>query len=87
MELSTGDFADLILTINGVYTSQRAGADPLGRVLLYTPNPVISGSSVSHWDTSASPNQLMEPSVNSDLSHSVMPPQDLTLPFMKDIGW
>jgi hypothetical protein len=35
----------------------------------------------------ASPNLLMEPSINSDLTLSVSPPQDLTLPLLKDIGW
>jgi hypothetical protein len=66
----------------------RAGADPAGgRALLYTPNPVQPGSTISHWDTIAFPNQLMEPAINSDLTHSVMPPQDLTLPLMRDVGW
>jgi hypothetical protein len=54
---------------------------------LYTPNPYQPGSSVSHWDTSAFPNQLMEPAINSDLTTSVKPPQDLTLPLLQDIGW
>jgi len=66
----------------------RAGADPAsGRALLYTPNPVVPGSTISHWDTIAFPNQLMEPAINADLTHSVEPPQDLTLPLMRDIGW
>lgn len=65
----------------------RAGADATGRVLVFTPNPLQSGSSVSHWDTSAFPNQLMEPSINGDLTHSVILPQDLTFQMLKDIGW
>ncbi len=71
----------------GVDRTVRAGADPAGRPLLYTPNPYISGSSVSHWDTSASPNQLMEPNINADLTQKVTPPTDLTLPLLQDIGW
>jgi hypothetical protein len=68
--------------------SVRAGSDPAGgRALLYTPNPVQPGSTISHWDTIAFPNQLMEPAINGDLTHSVMPPQDLTLPLFRDIGW
>src|SRR5207247_2113907 len=55
--------------------------------LLYSPNPLQPGSSISHWDVSAFPNQLMEPAINGDLTHSVMPPQDLTLPLMRDVGW
>ncbi len=65
----------------------RAGADPSGRALVFTPDPVAGGSSVSHWDTSESPNQLMEPNISNDLTHSVTPPQDLTQSLLKDIGW
>jgi hypothetical protein len=67
--------------------SVYAGADPLGRALLYTPNPVQPGSTISHFDTIAFPNQLMEPAINGDLTHSVKPPQDMTLPEMRDVGW
>jgi hypothetical protein len=64
-----------------------AGADPAGKALLNTPNPVQPGSSISHWDPIAFPNQLMEPAINSDLTHSVKEPQDLTLAEMRDVGW
>ncbi len=64
-----------------------AGADNLSRALLYAPSSYSAGSSVAHWDISASPNQLMEPVYNDDLSHQVAPPDDLTLPFLQDIGW
>jgi hypothetical protein len=47
----------------------------------------VSGSSVSHWDVSASPNLLMEPNINDDLTLSVVPPLDLTLTLLKDLGW
>ena len=70
-----------------VDTTVRAGADRFNRAMLFTPNPVQPGSSVSHWDTSAFPNQLMEPAINSDLTHSVTAPHDLTLAQMRDIGW
>jgi hypothetical protein len=71
----------------GVNASRRAGTDSAGRPLMYTPNPRIAGSSVSHWDTSASRNLLMEPNISGDLTQSVKPPQDLTLPMFKDLGW
>ena len=71
----------------GLNLSVRAGADLAGRPLMYTPNPFQSGSSVSHWDTIAFPNQLMEPSINGDLTHEVTPPNDLTFPLLQDIGW
>ncbi len=64
-----------------------AGKDQLGHPLVYAPNPVSTGSSVSHWDNTASPNQLMEPNIRSDLTHSVQPPQDLTFSLLADIGW
>lgn len=67
--------------------SRIAGADALGRPLLYTPNPLVGGSSVSHWDVSATPNLLMEPNINSDLGTVLSAPKDLTLPLLKDLGW
>ncbi|MEJ7615809.1 MAG: PA domain-containing protein [Pyrinomonadaceae bacterium] len=67
--------------------SVRAGADQANRALIYAPNPVQPGSSISHWDTIATPNQLMEPFASSDLTFAVRPPGDLTLPLFRDIGW
>src|SRR5207248_7867975 len=81
-QLSAGVNATLFLD-----GSVQSGADSSGHPLLYTPNPVESGSSVSHWDTSAFPNQLMEPNISGDLSHTVTPPKDLTASLLKDIGW
>jgi hypothetical protein len=68
-------------------TSRKAGADSLGRPLLYTPSVLSGGSSVSHWDVSAFPNLLMEPFSSSDLTILLVPPKDITLPLLKDIGW
>ena len=67
--------------------SVPGGTDSQGRALVFTPNPLQGGSSVSHWDTSAFPNQLMEPSINGDLTHSVTTPRDLTTSLFQDIGW
>ncbi|MFL6235499.1 MAG: PA domain-containing protein [Thermoanaerobaculia bacterium] len=67
----------------GVNLNVLAGADPSGHVLLNAPVPLVSGSSYSHWDPIAFPNLLMEPAINSDLTHSV----DLTRQEMIDIGW
>lgn len=63
--------------------SVRAGADANGRMLLNAPNPVVPGSSISHWDPIAFPNLLMEPAINADLPLDV----DLTFEQMVDIGW
>jgi len=71
----------------GVNLAVLAGADPSGFPMLYTPEPVTPGSTISHWDTLATPNQLMEPAFNGDLTHSVQPPADLTLPVLRDVGW
>ena len=76
------------LVVNlGVNEGQLAGASVDGNVLMYTPNPFQSGSSVSHWDTIATPNQLMEPSINADLQHAVDTPADLSKALMMDVGW
>ncbi|HQR67649.1 MAG TPA: PKD domain-containing protein [Thermoanaerobaculia bacterium] len=61
----------------------RSGSDAAGRTLLYAPNPVETGSSLSHFDTSAIPNLLMEPNINSDLPIGV----DITTALLADIGW
>ena len=68
-------------------TTLRAGADGMGHARMYAPSPVVGGSSISHWDTIAFPNQLMEPNINGDLTHNVSAPVDLTLGVMRDIGW
>jgi hypothetical protein len=61
----------------------HAGTGAGGRVLMYAANPYQSGSNVSHWDVSATPNLLMEPIINSDLSQDV----DLTMQAFGDLGW
>jgi PA domain len=71
----------------GIDQSVFSGADALGRALVNAPNPVQPGSSISHWDPVAFRNQLMEPSINADLTHSVTSPEDLSLALMRDIGW
>jgi hypothetical protein len=76
-----------VIATLGIDLNIYSGASQDGRMLMYTPNPYQSGSSVSHWDTIEYPNQLMEPNINSDLYHEVSPPFDLTLPLLKDIGW
>ena len=55
---------DVFLQMN---FDSRAGADEDNNALLFAPNPVQGGSSGSHWDTSATPNLLMEPAINPDL--------------------
>ncbi|MDN4054750.1 peptidase [Massilia sp. YIM B02763] len=77
-----------VVTVNlGTDPTRIAGADAYGRPLLYTPATLAPGSSVSHWDVTASPNLLMEPNINADLGTTLVAPYDLTLPLLKDIGW
>jgi hypothetical protein len=54
---------------------------------MYAPAAFEGGSSVSHWDTTLYPNQLMEPDISGDLTHNVDTPQDLTASLLRDIGW
>jgi hypothetical protein len=63
--------------------SRRSGTSAQGYVRLYAPCTFQGGSSVYHWDTVASPNLLMEPSINADLVDNV----DLTVYQLMDIGW
>ncbi|HZM14854.1 MAG TPA: PA domain-containing protein [Candidatus Krumholzibacteria bacterium] len=60
-----------------------AGANAQYQVFLYAPNPLESGSSVSHYDRSALPDLLMEPALSTALSSGV----DLTRYHFEDIGW
>ena len=48
--------------------------------------PLAPGSSVSHYDTVAFKNLLMEPVINPDLTHKVEAPDDLTLELFRDIA-
>ena len=61
-----------------------AGTDDLGQVMLYTPDPLQPGSSVSHWDVSATPDLLMEPFASPNLGLGEV---DLTLTHFRDMGW
>ncbi len=83
LRASAGNFT----AISFIDVQRRAGTDLFGRVQLFTPTVVIGGSSVSHWNTSASPNLLMEPFAVGDESITLRPPTDLTLSLFKDIGW
>ena len=72
----------------GLDTSVIAGTDRVkGLVMLAAFNPVIPGSSISHLEPVAFPNQLMEPAINVDLVSAIDTPQDLTTKLLTDIGW
>lgn len=61
-----------------------SGADSSGHPRLYVPASFTGGSSIYHFDTSATPNLLMEPNVSSDLTPTGV---DITLDQLLDMGW
>lgn len=71
----------------GVDPATRAGANAANQARVYAPFPVVGGSSISHYDTAASRNLLMEPAINADLTHAVKAPYDLTYELLSDLGW
>lgn len=73
--------------VNAEYFSDasRQAGTAGGFVRLYAPTVVAPGSSISHYDVVASPNLLMEPSINSDLRSARN--LDLTPALMQDVGW
>jgi hypothetical protein len=58
------------------------GVDPPGHVRMYAPNPQQPGSSVSHFDTALTPNELMEPFYTGP-NHDA----GLTSELFRDLGW
>lgn len=79
----TGDLHWTGLEVGSVAASVlSAGRDPVsGHVEMYAPNPVEQGSSVSHFSTTLSPDELMEPFATTS------PIRDLTDALLVDIGW
>ena len=63
--------------VAGWLTSGAAG----GHARMYAPNPVEPGSSVSHFDTALTPDELMEPFATTASDHR------LTDRLLADIGW
>ena len=74
-------------SVNGmlrVDPSVKAGVSGRGFVRLYAPCTLVGGSSVHHWDVSATPNLLMEPFISDDLKPGDV---DITVQQLMDIGW
>jgi hypothetical protein len=87
---SDGDLLKAQLTANAnvqaalrTDNSQLAGTSKEGYTRVYAPCTGDPGSSTHHWDVVSTPNLLMEPFINSDLTDGV----DLTLYQLLDIGW
>ncbi len=62
--------------------SLTAGVGPAGHVHMFAPNPVQPGSSVSHWDTTVAPNEVMEPAYTGPIHDP-----HLAVQLLQDIGW
>jgi hypothetical protein len=82
--VSSTDTGDLrwvgphVVTASGVLT---AGRGPSGHVQMYAPSTLQPGSSVSHWDTALTPDEILEP-------FATLNPHDLlTTHLLNDIGW
>jgi len=71
------------LTSNSVYwNGTKVIGDAGGQVAIFAPSPYQSGSSISHWSTSISPDQLMEP-------YYTGPSGDpgFAIAALQDLGW
>lgn len=66
----------------GYSATEQAGING-GFLRLNAPNPLQTGSSISHWSPAATPSLLMEPAITPALTDDV----DLTLEQFRDIGW
>lgn len=65
--------------------SMLQGADRSGRVRLYAPTVVAGGSTFSHFDTTLTPDALMEPFDSPQVQSQI--DIDLTPGMFTDIGW
>jgi len=73
------------VTVEFFVDQTRQSGTNQGYVRLYAPTTVALGSSISHFDTVATPNLLMEPFINADLRSATN--LDLTPALMQDVGW
>jgi MYXO-CTERM domain-containing protein len=70
------------VTLDAVGT-ELVGADTQGRMYMYASDPIVQGSTVSHWDPIARPNLMEEPNASFIISHDIR----MEAAVMRDIGW
>jgi hypothetical protein len=75
-----GNGLNVTLTVD---ETKLSGADNANHVLLYAPNSLAGGSSLSHFDVQGFPNLIMEPALTPSVHDDV----DLTRELFEDIGW
>ena len=76
-----GDLHWIGPTVVAASPALAAGRHPSGHVQMYAPAVLQSGSSVSHWDTALTPDELMEPNATPH------PADIVTTQLLEDIGW
>ena len=64
-------------------STRLVGADAQGRMYMYASNPIVMGSTVSHWDVLARPNLMEEPNASYIISHDIR----MEAALLRDIGW
>lgn len=69
--------------VNAHLGRETAGVSANGHMRIYAPHTFDVSSSISHWDTTATPNLLMEPNYNLDTGNLT----DLTVCVLYDLGW
>lgn len=79
--IDTGDLHWTGVNVNALISNYTAGINQ-GHVQMNAPDPLISGSSVSHFSTAMTPDEMMEPNLVGSYSGP-----GLALPLFKDIGW
>lgn len=71
---------------NGFLDQDNSGSNVFNfgdLIQMYAPSSLESGSSISHFDITATPDELMEPNLTSDALDDI----GLALCLLKDIGW
>ena len=79
-QVNTGNLTWTGPNANSTVPGFNAGINA-GRLRMFAPNPAQPGSSVSHWDTALSPNELMEP-ILTPTSRDYA-----TYRLLRDVGW
>jgi hypothetical protein len=79
--VDTGDLHWTGNNVNACAAQILSGGLASGHVRIYAPNPVEPGSSVSHFDTALTPDELMEPFATTTSD------QRLADRLLMDIGW
>lgn len=81
--IATGQLVWNGAAVNGQLSGMSSGLSAAAHLRLYAPTTWDDGSSVSHWDSAAFPNLLMEPFLTANPNGLT----DLTGCALRDMGW